>query len=66
LCNDEETLEGAIQMPSWLMSLSIFHLYGNPIFQGMNWSSFQGMTGVAIVLLVMSLIQFRYADVERG
>jgi hypothetical protein len=32
----------------------------------MNWSSFQGMTGVAIVLLVMSLIQFRYADVERG
>ncbi|HLX59382.1 MAG TPA: ABC transporter permease subunit [Ktedonobacteraceae bacterium] len=62
----EETLEGAIQMPSWLMSLSIFHLYGNPIFQGMNWGNFLGMVGVAIVLLVIGLVQFRYADVELG
>ena len=62
----EETLEGAIQLPSWLMSLSIFHLYGNPIFQGMNWGNFLGMIGVAMVLLVMSLVQFRYADIELG
>lgn len=55
----EETLEGAIQMPSWLMSLSIFHLYGNPIFQGINWGNFLGMTGVAVALLVTSLVQFR-------
>jgi ABC-2 type transport system permease protein len=60
----EETLEGAIQMPSWVMSLSIFHLYGNPIFLGMNWGNFLGMSGVAIVLLVMSLVQFRAADIE--
>ncbi len=52
--------------PTWVGSLSIFHLYGNPIFQGMNWGNFLGMTGVAIVLLVISLVQFRYADVELG
>lgn len=62
----EETLEGAIQMPSWVMSLSIFHLYGNPIFLGMDWGNFLGMTGVAVALLVISLFQFRYADVEVG
>ena len=62
----EESFEGAIQMPSWVMSLSIFHLYGNPIFQGMNWGNFLGMTGVAIVLLVISLVQFRYADIAPG
>ncbi len=62
----EETLEGAIQMPSWVMSLSIFHLYGNPVFQGMNWTNFLGMTGAAIALLIISLVQFRYVDVELG
>ena len=62
----EETLEGAIQMPSWVMSLSIFHLYGNLVFQGMNWGNFLGMTSVAMALLVIGLVQFRYADVEPG
>ncbi|GAC1351008.1 MAG: hypothetical protein NVSMB27_39010 [Ktedonobacteraceae bacterium] len=62
----EEMFEGAIQMPSWLMSLSIFHLYGNPIFLGVNWGNFLGMTGVAIVLLGISLVQFRYADIALG
>jgi ABC-2 type transport system permease protein len=62
----EESLEGNIQMPSWVLSLSIFHLYGNPIFLGMNWGNFLGMSGVAIALLIVSLIQFRYADIELG
>ncbi len=62
----EELFEGAITMPVWLMNLSIFHLYGNPVFLGVNWTNFLGMTGVAIVLLVISLVQFRYADIELG
>ncbi|MBV9713661.1 MAG: hypothetical protein JO011_22410, partial [Ktedonobacteraceae bacterium] len=62
----EETLEGNIQMPNWLLSLSIFHLYGNPIFQGMNWTNFLGMTGVAVALLVIGLLQFRFADIKLG
>jgi hypothetical protein len=36
------------------------------VTDGMNWGAFLGMTGVAIVLLVIGLVQFRYADVERG
>ncbi len=62
----EELFEGTIPMPVWLMNLSIFHLYGNPVFLGVNWTNFLGMTGVAIVLLVISLVQFRYADIELG
>ena len=62
----EELFEGAITMPVWLMNLSIFHLYGNPVFLGVNWTNFLGMTGVALVLLVISLVQFRYADIELG
>ena len=62
----QELLEGMVPMPSWVMSLSIFHLYGNPIFLGVNWNNFLGMTAVAIVLLVISLLQFRSADIELG
>jgi ABC-2 type transport system permease protein len=62
----EELLEGMIQFPTWLMSLSIFHVYGNPVFLGVNWGNFLGMTIVALVLLVISLVQFRYADIKLG
>src|SRR5437763_3135223 len=49
----QESLEGNIQFPGWVTSLSIFHLYGSPIFFGMNWTNFLGMTGVGIALLVI-------------
>ena len=62
----QESLEGNIQFPGWVMSLSIFHLYGSPIFSGINWTNFLGMTGVGLALLVIGLIQFRFADIELG
>ncbi|HCI82874.1 MAG TPA: hypothetical protein DHW02_24650, partial [Ktedonobacter sp.] len=62
----EESLEGNFKIPTWVMSLSIFHLYGNPIFLGINWGNFLGMLGAAIVLLIVSVMQFRSADIARG
>lgn len=62
----EETLEGNFQIPSWVLSLSIFHLYGNPIFLGMNWGNFWGMLAVAAVLLVIGVVQFRNTDIGLG
>ncbi len=61
-----EFLKTLLNLPDWLISLSIFHQYGNPATDGMNWGTFLGMTGVALVLLVIGFVQFRYADVERG
>jgi hypothetical protein len=46
------------------MKLSIFHLYGNPVFLGVNWTNFLDMTGVALVLRGVRLIQFRAADIK--
>ncbi len=62
----EELLEGNFTMPSWTLSLSIFHLYGNPIFIGMNWGNFWGMLGVAAILLVVGVVQFRTTDIGLG
>ncbi len=62
----EETLEGLVAIPSWIGQISIFHLYGNPIFGVLDWSHVLGMTGVGIALLVIGLVQFRYVDVQLG
>jgi polyether ionophore transport system permease protein len=62
----EETLEGLVPIPSWIGQISIFHLYGNPIFGVLDWGHVLGMTGVGIVLLVIGLVQFRYVDVQLG
>ena len=62
----EELFEGSITMPVWLMNLSIFHLYGNPVFLGVNWTNFLGMTGVALLLLLIGLLQFRASDIKLG
>ena len=61
-----EFLKALFKLPGWVMDLSIFHQYGNPIVDGMNWPAFLGMTGVALVLLLIGLVQFRISDVERG
>jgi ABC-2 type transport system permease protein len=61
-----EELKALLNLPDWVLSLSIFHQYGSPVTDGMNWGTFLGMTGVAVVLLAIGLVQFRYADVERG
>ena len=62
----EESLEGNFTIPSWVLSLSIFHLYGNPIFLGMNWGNFWGMLAVAVVLLIVGVVQFRTTDIGLG
>ena len=62
----EELLEGMIQFPSWVLSLSIFHLYGNSIFLGMNWGNFLGMTFVGLALLTLGILQFRIANIGLG
>jgi ABC-2 type transport system permease protein len=62
----EETLEGLVAIPAWIGKISMFHLYGNPTFLGMDWGSFLGMTIVGIVLLVIGAVQFRSVDLARG
>lgn len=61
-----EFLKALFDLPDWVMNLSIFHLYGTPIIQGMNWGPFLWMLGVALLLLLLGLVQFRFVDIERG
>jgi ABC-2 type transport system permease protein len=61
-----ELLRSLLNLPDWVMSLSIFHEYGSPITSGLDWGPFVAMLGVAAVLLVLGVVQFVRSDVGRG
>lgn len=61
-----ELLHAVLNLPDWVLSLSIFHQYGSPVIDGWQWRPFVAMLGVAALLLATGVVQFTYADVERG
>jgi hypothetical protein len=44
----------------------MYHQYGAPVLNGLNWGAFAGMLGVALVLLGLGIWQFSARDVEVG
>ncbi|GCE05495.1 ABC transporter permease subunit [Dictyobacter aurantiacus] len=61
-----EFLRSVINAPDWLMSLSIFHVYGTPILDGWQWGPNLAMLGIASILFLLALLQFRRVDIDRG
>jgi ABC-2 type transport system permease protein len=61
-----ELLHQLLNLPDWVLSLSVFHQYGMPLTDGLNWGAFFAMTGIAVVLLVLGVVQFDRADVSRA
>ena len=55
-----------LNLPSWVASLSIFHQYGSPITDGMDWGPFVVMLIIAAALLALGGWQFSVRDVDRG
>ncbi len=61
-----ELLHTLLNVPDWVVSLSIFHQYGSPITDGLNWGAFFAMIGIALVLLALGVVLFNRGDVERA
>jgi ABC-2 type transport system permease protein len=61
-----EILKALLKLPDWVVNLSIFHQYGNPVMEGLSWGPFVGMLLAAAVLLGLGGLQFTRRDVDRG
>lgn len=61
-----EFLHSFLNIPEWTMRLSIFHNYGNPVKDGLDWTAFSVMLAIAVLLLIAGVLQFRRSDIERG
>ncbi len=59
-------LKTLLKLPDWVLNLSIFHQYGTPLLDGLNWGAFVGMLLVALALLALGVWQFAVRDVEVG
>lgn len=55
-----------LDLPAWVLSLSMFHVYGTPLLSGWQVGSFVGMLVVALALFAVGVAQFARADVQRG
>jgi ABC-2 type transport system permease protein len=61
-----DLLQSYLKLPSWMLNLSMYHQYGAPVLNGLNWGACVGMLGVAAVLLALGVWQFSARDVEVG
>lgn len=59
-----ELLNDLLKLPTWALNLSIFHVYGQPISQGINWTGTIVMLVIAAALLAISVIRFTREDVH--
>jgi len=53
-----EFLRPVVNMPDWLIGLSIFHQYGTPAVTGMEWGRFLALLAVGVALLVAAVVAF--------
>jgi len=49
--------------PDWLLNLSVFTLYGNPLVSGIDWNGLWGVTGVAVAAFVAALLLMQRREV---
>lgn len=59
-----ELLNDLLKLPAWTLSLSIFHVYGQPISQGVNWTGTIVLLVIAAVLLAIGVVRFVREDVR--
>jgi polyether ionophore transport system permease protein len=60
-----EFLRQTLDLPGWLVDLSMFHQYGSPLTDGLASGSFLAMLSIAAALLGLGTVQFRRADLVR-
>jgi ABC-2 type transport system permease protein len=61
-----EWLNPMLKLPEWVLSLSLFHAYGNPLVDGWHWTPNIVMVIIALVLLGIGFVQFHQANIDKG
>ena len=60
-----ELLRSILKTPDWMMNLSIFHLYGEPMSNGINWDGSLVMLALAAILLGVGVVRFMRDDLRQ-
>ncbi len=61
-----DLLDPLLKLPAWLVSLSIFHQYGDPFLDTPNWAAWTTLTLLAAALLLVGLVTFTRRDLPHA
>ncbi len=60
-----ELIQSVLKFPDWVFNLSIFHVYGQPVINGVNWTGTLVMLALAAALLALAVYRFTQADMRQ-
>lgn len=58
-----DIVSGLVEDLEFLKNFSAIHHYGSPITDGIDWTSFVGLTGAALVLAAVAILAFQRRDI---
>lgn len=61
-----DLLRSLLNLPSWVLHLSVFNAYGQPMLSGVNWTSFGVMLGLAVLFTGAGIYLFQTGDLRQG
>ncbi|MEI6046852.1 MAG: hypothetical protein WCS37_21095, partial [Chloroflexota bacterium] len=60
-----QLLENLLNIPGWLVNLSVFHQYGTPLVKGLEWTPQWIMLGLSIAFVVIAGFRFWQRDITK-
>jgi ABC-2 type transport system permease protein len=60
-----DLLATLLKLPNWMVNLSIFHHYGQPVLNGLNWSAQLIMLGLTLLFIILATFRFWQRDLTK-
>ncbi len=58
-----DVLGGIVEEIEWVKNFSAIYYYGSPLTDGIDWTSFAGVTGAALILAIAAIFAFQCRDI---
>ena len=59
-----ELLKATFKFPDWVVDTSLFHHYGQPIINGLDWTIQYILLGLCALFVATGIMRFHYRDIE--
>ena len=54
-----------LKLPDWLVSFSVFHQYGQPLINGLNWNTQFLLLGLSVAFIAVAVWRFHQRDISK-
>jgi putative exporter of polyketide antibiotics len=61
-----DLLRSFLNLPSWILHLSVFNAYGQPMLNGIDWTASITMLALAVLFAAAGIYLFQTGDLRQG